>query len=68
MLAGNLSTMMDLVREGESNFDVVQAVGQSCDYPNNLLSGAHLIAQVCLFKYFSLYSVYIQSIFSLYSV
>ena len=24
---------------------MVQDVGQSCDYPNNLLSGAHLIAQ-----------------------
>ena len=29
-----------------SNFDVVMKQGQSCDYPNNLISGAHLIAQV----------------------
>jgi hypothetical protein len=30
----------------KSSFDVVQEVGQACDYPYNLWSGAHLIAQV----------------------
>lgn len=29
----------------KSSFDVVQEVGQACDYPYNLWSGAHLIAQ-----------------------
>ena len=31
---------------GTSNFDIVQKVGQACDYPYNLVSGAHLIAQI----------------------
>ena len=29
-----------------SNFDYVQKVGQSCDWPFNLFTGAHLIAQL----------------------
>jgi len=42
-----LATGLDhvLTELGKSNFDVVQEVGQSCDYPFNLWSGAHLIAQ-----------------------
>merc|ERR1712086_249317 len=35
-----------LTQLDRSNFDVVMEVGQACDYPNNLISGAHLIAQV----------------------
>lgn len=35
-----------LKRLGDPNFDVVMSVGQACDYPFNLVSGAHLIAQV----------------------
>jgi ADP-ribosylglycohydrolase len=29
-----------------SNFDVVQEIGQSCDYPNTLWTTAHLVAQL----------------------
>lgn len=44
-LADRLEALLSTASLNRSNFEVVQAVGQSCDYPNNLLSGAHLIAQ-----------------------
>merc|ERR1712137_1215417 len=31
---------------GRPNFDVVQEVGSSCDYPFGLWSGSHLVAQI----------------------
>jgi hypothetical protein len=35
-----------LAEVGESNMAVCAQVGSSCDYPHNLLTGAHLIAQL----------------------
>lgn len=43
-LASGLQHALDSI--AESNFDFVQSVGQSCDYPNNLWTGAQLIAQL----------------------
>jgi hypothetical protein len=44
-LASKLEALLSPEQLKRSNFDVVQEIGQSCDYPNNLLTGAHLIAQ-----------------------
>ena len=39
--------LQKVLRElGKPNFDVVQQLGQSCDYPFNLWTGGHLIAQL----------------------
>lgn len=35
-----------LAAVGQSNMAFVMAEGQSCDYPHNLITGAHLIAQL----------------------
>jgi ADP-ribosylglycohydrolase len=43
-LADGLQNALDKL--SQSNFDFVQATGQSCDYPFNLWTGAHLIAQL----------------------
>jgi ADP-ribosylglycohydrolase len=43
-LASRLQDAID--HQSESNFDYVQKIGQSCDYPNNLQTGAHLIMQL----------------------
>jgi ADP-ribosylglycohydrolase len=43
-LADGLALMLTLLNE--TNFQVVQQVGQSCDYPHNLWTGAHLISQL----------------------
>ena len=43
-LASRLQDAIDHL--SESNFDYVQRIGQSCDYPNNLQTGAHLIMQL----------------------
>ena len=44
-LASRMEALLTQEQLKRPNFDVVQEVGQSCDFPNNLLSGAHLIAQ-----------------------
>ncbi|EOD07762.1 hypothetical protein EMIHUDRAFT_218325 [Emiliania huxleyi CCMP1516] len=44
-LAARIEALLTPTALARSNFDVVQEVGQACDYPYNLLSGAHLIAQ-----------------------
>lgn len=43
-LAAGLQDALDAL--GVSNMDYVARVGQSCDYPFNLYTGAHLIAQL----------------------
>ena len=43
-LASRLQDAID--HQSMSNFDYVQRIGQSCDYPNNLQTGAHLIMQL----------------------
>jgi hypothetical protein len=45
-LAAGVEKFITASQLARSSFDVVQEIGQSCDYPFNLWSGAHLISQV----------------------